>query len=58
MENTLYNILILVAIIFVLELLDLPEIIKKKFKGEKSNKELENKIKELQERITKLENKD
>lgn len=57
MENTLYNILILVAIIFVLELLDLPEIIKKKLKGEKSNKELENKIKELQERITKLENK-
>jgi competence protein ComGC len=57
MENTLYNILILVAIIFVLELLDLPEIIKKKLKGEKSNKDLENKINELQERITKLENK-
>ncbi|MCF8242461.1 MAG: hypothetical protein K9J16_13870 [Melioribacteraceae bacterium] len=57
MEDTLYYLLIVIGILIVVELLELPDWINRKLRGEKSRKELEEKLNELETRLDKLENK-
>lgn len=55
MIDSLYNVLIVVAIIFALELLDLPDIIKNKISGKKNDKDLEKEVESLKVRVENLE---
>jgi len=55
MENILYNILIVIALLVVVELLDLPEWIGRKLRGHESRKNLEDKLVELEIRVKALE---
>jgi hypothetical protein len=57
MENIIYNILIIIALLAVMELLNLPEWIGRKLRGEDSTKNLKSKLDELEARIKVLESK-
>ncbi|QTA38176.1 hypothetical protein JYK00_01145 [Thermosipho ferrireducens] len=44
-----------IAAIFLVEVLDLPEMVAKKLRGKLTNKELEEKVNQLESRVIKLE---
>ncbi|MCO6473687.1 MAG: hypothetical protein PHW27_10905 [Melioribacteraceae bacterium] len=57
MENTIYTILFIIALLVIIELLSLPDWLGRILRGEKSKKELEREVAELEHRIEKLEEK-
>jgi len=57
MENIIYTFLFIIALLVIIELLSLPDWIGRIFRGEKSKRELEQEVAELEHRIEKLEEK-
>lgn len=55
MGDILYNVLIIVSIIIIVEVLNLPDLLKQKIRGTAKKEDLEAKIIKLEERIIKLE---
>ena len=45
----------IIAVIFLVEVMDLPEMVSKRLRGQLTNKELEEKVKKLEFRIMRLE---
>ncbi|MCF8260966.1 MAG: hypothetical protein K9J12_09345 [Melioribacteraceae bacterium] len=55
MENLVYTILTIVILLVVLELLELPDWIARKLRGQKSRSKLESELAEMEKRISALE---